>query len=157
MYHELHFGPMTGPLSVIDIKQILWFAFIHVNRIHPVRGLGIVTVEAYNVVLLAVVIRIFARGLSRMADEVLGIILIKGISINSCEHTSHAGRASVSQQLKTWCETIEMATNFPDETVKLEIQCTKINISVQDRVHRVLRSANLIITNRLGHIYNAIS
>jgi hypothetical protein len=105
-----------------------------------------------------VVIRIFARGFSRMADEALGIILIKGVFIGSCEHTSHAGRASVSQRLKTWCKTIEKATNFPGEIVKLEIQCTKINISVQDRAHRVLRFvANPATAKQLKHICNAIS
>jgi hypothetical protein len=51
----------------------------------------------------------------------------------------------------------DKATNFPGEIVKLEIQCTKINISVQDRVHRVLRSANPATAKQLKHICNAIS
>jgi hypothetical protein len=67
---------MTGPHSIIDINRTPWFALVHVNSIHPVRDLGIVTVEEYNGVLI---LHLGAQAVQSRCEIVDGTVVIDEI------------------------------------------------------------------------------
>jgi regulator of nonsense transcripts 1 len=102
-------------------------------------------------------ISIFARGVMGPTGEEVGVLMMKGVSITSFKYSSYTGRDSISQQLKTWCETIGEAANFPGEIFKLEVQCIKISVSIQDQLYKFVQRRNPAIAERLKNIRDTIA
>jgi hypothetical protein len=87
-----------------------------------------------------------------MEHEPIASITIKAVSIAPCSHTSYCGRDEVSTKLRTFCGSIDRADRLPDEIVKLEMERTKINISVRDQVLAFLHEDHPAIPAKLKQV-----
>ncbi len=131
-YISLDEKPIGPPLDATTASQLK----------SPESGLGFTVRFLWQPFQYALMeVKVTAPGIKELENEAIATIIVKGVSMRSCEHESLTGD-SILQQLKPFCDTIEQARVMPDKIAKLTAICTTINMSIHDDVRHILDTAD---------------
>ena len=105
----------------------------------------------------AIIIRIVVPGVSRVRQETIGTITIKGVSVESIEHRCHSDREDVSQKLAVFCGPINENDTVPAQLVSLNIKYVKAHVAIPDCFYNLLRKIQPAVANKLDKIRQSIT